>query len=78
MKASLGIPISRRFRLALAKGLLVGLIMLSSAGCAKVYYVGDEFGPTEDVDFFYSKESINKPYEEIGHVLGSGFLVRNR
>ena len=54
------------------------LAFLHLSGCAKVYYVGDDFAPTETVDFYYGEEAIDKPYDLIGHGLGSGFFVRTK
>lgn len=59
----------------------LGMVMLTTlvlTGCANVNYVGHEYGPTQDVDIYYSEASIEKEYELIGHGLGTGFWVKNR
>ena len=54
------------------------LAFLFVSGCASVNYVGDEYGPTDTVDIYYSEAAIDQEYDLIGHGLGSGFWVRNR
>ena len=54
------------------------LVFMSVSGCTNVYYVGDEYARTSAVDFYYTEASVNKPYDLIGHGLGSGFLARTR
>ncbi len=62
----------------LGAGMVACLAFVQLTGCARVYYVGDEFAPTETVDFYYGEDAIDKPYDLIGHGLGSGFFVRTR
>ena len=54
------------------------LVILFSTGCASVNYVGHEFGPTTEVDIYYSEDAIDQDFELIGHGLGTGFWVKNR
>ncbi len=53
-------------------------IALLMTGCANVNYVGHEYGPTQEVDIYYSETAIEKEYELIGHGLGTGFWVKNK
>lgn len=65
----------RRPFAGLSLSILMALIM---TGCANVNYVGYEYGPTEDVDIYYSEAAIDQEYEQIGHGLGTGFWVKNK
>lgn len=62
----------------ISKGAILCIFALGIAGCANVFYLGEEFVPTTEVDFYYAEEAIEKPYKQIGHGLGSGFWVSNR
>ena len=58
--------------------ILLILLVVSTVGCAKVNYLGEEFTPTSNVDIYYSEDAIEREYDLIGHGLGHGTLVKNK
>lgn len=53
-------------------------ITVCFAGCANVFYLGDAFSVTSQVDLYYDESAIEKAYDLIGHGLGSGIWVSSQ
>ena len=47
------------------------LVMLT-AGCAHIDYIGEAYPRTERVDLFFSEGDIGRPYKVVGQVLATG------
>ena len=50
---------------------LIALLVLS-AGCARIDYIGDEFPPTQTVDLYYSENDVRPAYAVMGHITATG------
>jgi|GEM_PF-1585898 len=47
------------------------VLFLLAGGCTKIDYVGEEYGPVQKVDVYYSADDIERPYRTIGYISGS-------
>jgi hypothetical protein len=50
---------------------IIALLLLTAA-CAKIDYIGDEYPPTQNVDLYYTETDVKLSYIVIGHIVASG------
>ena len=48
---------------------LLALLVLFSAACAKIDYIGQSYPPTTHVDLYFSEQDIREDYQVMGHVI---------
>lgn len=55
------------FTILLPAFVLLGIILLASCS-PHLYYIGDQFNPTDSVQVYYNLQDIQKPYKVIGRL----------